>query len=190
MMPQISISQALYEKIKGLAEPFVDTPESVVERCVDFYASSDGAAKAGAGATTGGGAPTLSFSGDNPPDLTFTRILSVKLDGVALNKSSLYWNTLMYDVVARAANKLKSTEKLKQLILVNYVDGEGNAKLGYRFVPVAGLSVQGQDANAAWKTIFHIVKALGFTIDVVFMWENKDKALHPGKQGRMAFEKA
>ena len=63
MMPQISISQALYEKIKGLAEPFVDTPESVVERCVDFYASSDGAAKAGAGATTGGEADLVLLGG-------------------------------------------------------------------------------------------------------------------------------
>jgi hypothetical protein len=190
MTPQISISQSLYEKIKGLAEPFVDTPESVMERCVDFYASSHGEAKTSMGATTGNAVTTLAFAGDNPPDLTFTRILSVKLDGVALNKSSLYWNTLMYEVVGRAASKLKSTEKLKQLILVNYVDGEGNVKLGYRFIPVAGLSVQGQDANAAWKTIFHIVKALGFKIDVVFMWENKDKALHPGKQAQMAFEKA
>ena len=190
MTPQISISQSLYEKLKGLAEPFVDTPESVLARCVDFYASSQGANKTSIGGTTSNGGPTLTFSGDNPPDLTFTRILSVKLDGVALNKSSLYWNTLMYEVVARAANKLKSTEKLKQLILVNYVDGEGNPKSGYRFIALAALSIQGQDANAAWKTIFHIVKALGFSIDVVFMWENKEKALHPGKHGQMTFEKA
>jgi hypothetical protein len=27
------------------------------------------------------------------------------------------------------------------------------------------------------------------TIDVVFMWENKDKALHPGKTGQMTFDK-
>jgi len=189
MMPQISISQPLYDKIKGLAEPFVDTPESVITRCVDFYASSYGATKGVSIATQSRGDPVMTFSGDTPPDLTFTRILSVKFDGAFLNKSSLYWNTLMYDVVARAANKLKSPEKLKQLILVNYVDGEGDAKSGYRFIPPAGLSVQGQDANAAWKTIFHLVEALGFTIDVLFMWENKDKALHPGKRGQMALEK-
>ena len=189
MVPQISISQPLYDKIKGLAEPFVDTPESVITRCVDFYASSYGATKGVSIATQSRGDPVMTFSGDTPPDLTFTRILSVKFDGAFLNKSSLYWNTLMYDVVARAANKLKSPEKLKQLILVNYVDGEGDAKSGYRFIPPAGLSVQGQDANAAWKTIFHLVEALGFTIDVLFMWENKDKALHPGKRGQMTLER-
>jgi len=187
-MPQINISQSLYDRIKGLAEPFVDTPESVITRCVDLYASSHGGSKA-VGAPVGNGAVSiLTFPGDAAPDLTFSRILSVKLDGVALNKSSLYWNTLMYDVVAVAAKKLKSMEKLKQLILVNYVDGEGSQKQGYRYIPAAELSVQGQDANAAWKTIFHIVKSLGMKIDVVFMWENKDKALHPGERGQMTLE--
>ena len=188
MMPLINISQPLYDKIKGLAEPFVDTPESVITRCVDFYASSYGAAKSVSATTQGSGDPVMTLSGDTPPDLTFTRILSVKFNGAALSKSSLYWNTLMYDAVARAAGKLKSPEKLKQMILVNYVDGEGAAKSGYRFILVAGLSIQGQDANAAWKTVFHLVKALGFTIDVLFMWENKDKALHPGKRSQMILE--
>ncbi|HEY3621654.1 MAG TPA: hypothetical protein VGL12_04510 [Roseiarcus sp.] len=186
MVPQINISQSLYDKIKGLAEPFVDSPESVITRCVEFYVSSNGAPKPATPPSGSNG--ILIFPGDAAPNLTFTRILSVKLDGDALNKSSLYWNTLMYEVVARAASKLKSMEKLKQLILVNYVDGEGSQKLGYRFIPGAGLSVQGQDANSAWKTIFHIAKSLGMTIDVVFMWENKDKALHPGKSGRMTLE--
>ena len=189
MMPQINISQPLYDKIKGLAEPFVDSPESVITRCVEFYVSSNGSHKPATPPSGSNGSSILTFPGDAAPNLTFTRILSVNLDGGALNKSSLYWNTLMYEVVARAASKLKSMEKLKQLILVNYVDGEGSHKLGYRFIPGAGLSVQGQDANSAWKTIFHIANSLGMTIDVVFMWENKDKALHPGKSGRMSLEK-
>ena len=77
MMPQISISQPLYDKIKGLAEPFVDTPESVITRCVDFYASSYGATKGVWRGTPEPGDPVMTFSGDTPPDLTFTRILSV-----------------------------------------------------------------------------------------------------------------
>jgi hypothetical protein len=186
VMPQINISQALYDKLKALAEPFVDTsPESVMSRCVDFYTSKQGGNCVPVVAQANGITPTLTFAGDIPPDLTFTRILAVKFEGVALNKSSLYWNTLMYDVVAKAANKLKSKEKLKQLILVNYIDGEGLQKQGYRFVPGADLSIQGQDANAAWRATFHIVKSLDMKIDVIFMWENKDKALHPGKTGQM-----
>ena len=75
----------------------------------------------------------------------------IKLDGVNIEKKDLYWNALMLDVVAKAAAKIKSSDKLKQLILVNYVEGEGPHDKGYRYIPEAKLSVQGQAANAAWK---------------------------------------
>ena len=119
---------------------------------------------------------------------TFTRPLSIKLDGKAYEKKDLYWNALLFDVVAKAATKLKSKDKLKQVILVNYLDGEGPHEKGYRFIQDAGLSVQGQDSNAAWKATIHILKAIGMNIDVVFMWESKDKAAYPGKTGRMIYE--
>ncbi len=186
MTPQINVAQSLYDKLKALAEPFVDTPETVITRCVNFYISSHGA---GAPKTTQPGQPSaMSFPADAPPDLTFTRPVAIKLDGVPFEKKDLYWNALMFDIVKRAAGKLKSPDKLKQLILVNYMDGQGPEKQGYRFIPAAELSVQGQDSNAAWKAIMHIVKATGMTIDVTFLWENKDKAAHPGKTGRMIHE--
>jgi hypothetical protein len=39
----------------------------------------------------------------------------------------------MLDVVARAAATLNSPEKLKQIILVNYIEGEGPKGKGYRY---------------------------------------------------------
>ena len=41
----------------------------------------------------------------------------------------------MLDVVARAAATLNSPEKLKQIILVNYIEGEGPKDKGYRLAP-------------------------------------------------------
>jgi hypothetical protein len=41
----------------------------------------------------------------------------------------------MLDVVARAAATLNSPEKLKQIILVNYIEGEGPKDKGYRYIP-------------------------------------------------------
>jgi hypothetical protein len=58
----------------------------------------------------------------------------------------------------------------------NYLDGEADPTTGYRFIKEAGLSGQGQTANPAWKTIYHLVKTLGFSLDVVFAWEDKPKA--------------
>jgi hypothetical protein len=185
MTPQVNVSQSLFEKIKALAEPFVDTPESVITRCVDFYTDNHRAAKPISAQVENGEASAIVFPGDAPPSLTFTRLLSIKLDGKRYDKKDLYWNALMFDVVAKAAAKLKSKDKLKQIILVNYVEGQGAHEKGYRLIPEAGLSVQGQAANAAWQATFHIIKAIGMNIDLVFMWENKDKAAYPGKTGRM-----
>src|SRR5437868_3712341 len=130
MTPQITVSQALYDKIKNIAEPFVDTPDTVITRCVDFYISNSTApaktAERGAGPDN-----AMSFPGDAPPDLSFTRIVSIMLEGKPLDKKDLWWNTLLFEVVGRAAEKLKSPDKLKRLLLVNYSDGESTEK-GYR----------------------------------------------------------
>jgi hypothetical protein len=187
-MPQINVTQSLYDKLKALAEPFVDTPETVVTRCVDFYVSKHEAAKEEHAKPKLGDSSAMSFAADAAPDLTFTRPLSIKLDGKTSEKKDLYWNALLFDVVGKAAAKLKSKEKLKQMILVNYADGQGSQEKGYRYIPDAGLSVQGQDSNAAWKATIHILRAIGMNIDVMFLWENKDKAVHPGKTGRMVYE--
>ena len=171
MVPQINISESLFEKIKALAEPFIDTPESVLTRCVEEYASSRTRSEAGSGRmqpNSGAMAPTKSaemqFPPDLAPDLTFTHVVSISVAGKEYAKKDRYWNTVMFDVVARAAEKLKSKEKVMQLIPVNYVDGVGpKERGGFRYIEEGGFSVQGQDSNAAWKTIFHIAKALGWT---------------------------
>ena len=73
------------------------------------------------------------------------------------------------------------------MLLCNFLDGEADATQGYRFIKEAGLSVQGQAANPAWKTIYHLVRTLGLSLDVVFIWEDKARAAFPGKTGRMRF---
>jgi len=185
MMPNINISTSLYNKLKGIAEPFTDTPESVMERCVDFYVSSHGAAS-----PTDGGADNqsaMAFPWDGAPDLTFTRPISIDLGGTKFERKDLYWNTLMYEVVRIAARKFDTAEKLRLAILVNFVDGEGPPEKGYRFIPEAGLSVQGQDANAAWRAAIHLIKAANMTVDVTFRWENKEGAAYPGRTGQMKY---
>jgi hypothetical protein len=186
-MPQINISNALMDKLKSIAEPFVDTPETAIARCVDFYISKHGAGSYSSPESAGPEHPAV-YLAEDAPDLTFTRLTAVTLDGVKYQKKDLYWNALLFDVVAKAAAKLKSPDKLRQAILVNYVEGEGPQEKGYRYVPDAKLSVQGQDANAAWKATMHLLKSAQLSIDVAFMWENKDKAAHPGKTARMTYK--
>jgi hypothetical protein len=111
--------------------------------------------------------------------------VSIELEGAKFQKSMLYWNPLLFDLVRIAASKIGSTDQLKRILLCNYVDGEGDEKLGYRYIPEAKISVQGQATNPAWKSIHHIVKTLRLSLDVTFVWEDKAKAAFPGKTGRM-----
>ncbi len=188
MVPQINVSQTLFSKLQSIAEPFVDTPETAVAKAVDFYLAHHGeqkVSKAPVVPTTSNAPALLVFAPDAAPDLTFTRPVSIVLQGQKLPKTKLYWNPLLYEVVRIAASKTKSVDELKQTLLCNYVDGEGEQKLGYHFIPEAELSVQGQSANPAWKTISHLAKSLGLSIEVTFIWEDKPEAAHPMKTARM-----
>src|ERR1700694_1865490 len=100
----------------------------------------------------------------------------------ALVKAALYWNPILFAIVAKAAKKLKADE-LKKHLLVNYVDGEGQQDKGYRFIKEAGLSVQGGDAHTVWKAISVLVKAIGMSVEVEFVWEDKPKAALPNATG-------
>jgi hypothetical protein len=184
MMPQISISQPLFTKLQMIAEPFVDTPETAIAKAVEFYLSNHKTTN-GAAHPSHSEASVMLLLPDAPPDLSFTRPVSIELEGSKFQKSMLYWNPLLFDLVRIAASKVGSTDQLKRVLLCNYVDGEGDEKLGYRYIPKAKISVQGQAANPAWKSIYHIVKTLGLSLDVTFVWEDKAKAAFPGKTGRM-----
>jgi hypothetical protein len=189
MTPQISISQPLFLKLQEMAEPFVDTPETVISKAVEFYLSNH---KQGykpnenaqsAPIDTG----VMVFQPDAPPDLSFTRPVSVELEGVKFDKAKLYWNPLLFEIIRLAGIKLKDTDRLKQMLLCNYADGQTGEDTGYRFIPEAGLSVQGGAANSVWKAIGHLVKQLGLKLDVTFVWEDKPKAAYPTKTARMTF---
>jgi hypothetical protein len=189
MMPQINVSQSLFTQLQTIAEPFVDTPETVIQKCVEFYLSNatghKTTAKSGDSPAPPGG--PMVFQPDNPPDLTFTRPMSIKLEGKTFDKGSLYWNPLLFELVRMAGLKGVKGEQLKHMLLCNFVDGEADASQGYRYIREAGLSVQGQAANPAWKTIYHLVRTLSLSLDVVFIWDDKPKAAFPGKTARMRF---
>jgi hypothetical protein len=189
MTPQINISQPLFIKLQEMAEPFVDTPETVISRAVEFYLSNhNGRYKPSDGPQSGPiDAGVMVFQPDAPPDLSFTRPVSIELQGVKFDKPKLYWNPLLFEIVRIAALQVKDTNRLKQMLLCNYADGDVLQDTGYRFIPEAKLSVQGQAANPVWKTISHIVKQLGLKLDVTFVWEDKPKAAHPTKTARMTF---
>src|SRR5437016_221660 len=107
MVPQINVSQSLFTQLQAIAEPFVDTPETVIQKCVEFYLSNATGHKAtpkAADSLSPPGGPMV-FQPDNPPDLTFTRPMSIELEGKTFDKGSLYWNPLLFELVRMAGLK-------------------------------------------------------------------------------------
>ena len=187
-MPNVPVNDENFGRLQKIAIPLVDDINSVIGKCIDAYEklwNGAAAVKDNAAVTIEGSARL--FKPHLAPDLTHTKLLSVNLSGIKLHKQSLYWNSVLNAVIQRAGEKVgNGSGKLLDLIIVNCVPGQKEDS-GYHYIPSADLSVQGQDANASWKAIFHILKALDLSIDVTFMWHENEKASNPGAIGRLLY---
>ena len=171
-MPNVELSAALDERIKSHARPLVDTYESVISRAFDAFEL-----------TLGSGANAIRpFNPAKAPSLTFSKPISITLNEVEFAKADLYWNNLMYAVVREAGKKGLNPEQIKELMVVNSEMGEKSIN-GYAFIPEAGLSIQGQSANGAWKQTYAIANELGFALDVIWAWDDTEKASLPSQKG-------
>ena len=166
--------------------PLVDTIESVINRLLDAYETKDGAPVP---AGSNGEASNLrQFIADTPPDLTHTKVLSTEFNGKPLARGEANWNGLLNAAMRLAKAKAKSTADLKKLVIVNFVEGEKSNE-GYRFLSDVGMSVQGQDANGAWKGACHVAQQLGCNLKVTFIWRDKEGASFPGVTGQFSIGK-
>ena len=174
-MHTVAISQDTFSRLQKNAVPLVDSIETVINRALD-------ALEVG-GATTNATASLIrTFNPESPPSLSFTTVRSVVFEGIRHTPSETYWNSILMNAVRHAAKKGLSPKQISELIIVNHVDGEKN-DVGYKYIDVAGVSVQGQDANAAWKAAYHLAINLDLSIEVTFFWQDNPKAAFPGQSG-------
>lgn len=181
MEQQIAISLQTVARLKAHAEPLVDTFDTVINRAVDALENANGKGATG----TDGSIPLANPAA--PPNLSFTTVRSIVMNGKRFAANEAYWNHLLFAVI-REAKKSLSQEKVTELIVCNHVIGK-KEKDGYKYLEDVGISVQGQDANGAWKAIYHIVQALNFSVDVVFKWQDNVKASAPGEHARFLIAK-
>ncbi len=184
---KVDLSDTLTARLQKIAVPLVDNWESVIAKCVDAYEKQHGTGNGAAPAAPQNGTSAAKlYRPQSPPDLTHTKVLSVEIDGEKLAKPNLYWNNILNEVIVKAKAKIATPDRLDALIIVNHEMGKKEDQ-GYHYIPAADISVQGQDANAAWKAIFHLVKYLDLAIDVTFMWYDNEKAVKPGEVGRLVY---
>lgn len=182
----VELPDDLFAKLQKHAVPFIDTPVTVIERAVRALEQGDEEPSTSAIAAIGSDAPR-SFNPAAPPNLTHTKPRSAKVDGIPLPYSDTYWNSIWFAVIRRAAARGVSTQDLLDLITTNRQAGR-RLDNGFTYIEEAGLSVQGQDANGAWRQTFAIASATGIAVEVVFAWQNNPKAAMPNTVGSFYVE--
>lgn len=176
------ITDATFERLKAHAEPLVDTIDSVINRALDALEEKSGSGPHGSKARS-----IRRFNAAAPPSLAHTSVKSIELCGRILKPNETYWNALLIATLREAAKRGKRRDDLSKLVLGNCRPGRKEDE-GYRFYEDLGLSIQGQDSNAAWRATFHIASKLGLPLTVTFAWLDNPKSAYPGASGMFVVE--
>jgi hypothetical protein len=171
------ITDATFERLKAYAEPLVDTIDSVINRALDALDEKSGG-------ESHSFAPTLirQFNPAAPPSLAHTTVKAIELCGRLLKPNETYWNTLLIATLREAKSRGTETDELSRLVLGNCLVGRKEDE-GYRFYKDLGLSIQGQDSNAAWRATYHVASKLALSLTVTFVWQDNPKSAFPGSTG-------
>ena len=182
MTHTIDLPDELFARLQKHAVPLIDTPLTIIERALVALEAGD---EEVASARPKSGA--RSFNPAAAPNLAHTTPQKVVVAGKQLPKGHSYWNPLMYAVILEAAARGVGKDDLLELITINRVNGRKEDQ-GYRYLDAVGISVQGQDANAAWKQAYRVASSIGIAIEVVFAWQDTEKAAMPNTLGSFFVE--
>lgn len=173
----IELPDELFAKLQRHAIPLVDTPLTVIDRALTALEEGDEEDN-----SKGGDFGIRSFNPAAAPSLSFTTPQIVKIGTKMLPKSKTYWNPIMYAVIEEAAKRSIPQSDIMDLLVVPHIVGRKEDN-GYKYVEAAGISVQGQDANSAWKQTYRLASSFGIAVQVEFSWQNTDKAALPNTAG-------
>ena len=180
-MTSIDIPQELFKRLERHARGF-DTPANVISRAIDALEHGNQADAAPPIL----GAKVPEFEALFPPNLTHTKVVAATFNQKPVKPAN--WNRLLDTALIFAAKHTGDFEKLRKIATVNIVKGEKHDE-GYDYIPEAGLSVQGQDANAAWRGVVVLAQNLRVPVEVSFLWRNKEGASIPVNRGPCGWDK-
>lgn len=175
-MPHIEISEQALAYLKKHAEPLIDTTVSVLDRILAEHAAL---------ATKPKGQPEaleMRFSGDGLPSVKFTTIVSAQVAGKPATQR--YWNNILEDLIAACVQKGASPAEVRSVLQANVLDGNQSDN-GYRFVPTAGFSFQGLEANRVCRNLAILCERFGIPVDIEIRWQDDEKAVFPKQSARI-----
>ena len=173
-MPQIDVQNSTMERLKRLAEPFVDTPETVILKALAALESLTGEEESEVLPSD----VDITIDPRNIPNLTHTKVLNAKLEGKTVQRPN--WNSVLDLVLIRGRKNGLKAHEIQRITNVNVKEGS-KVDEGYSYIESVNLSIQGQDSNAACRGILAMSRHLKMPVELEFMWRTKDGAAHPGK---------
>ena len=176
----IEISDMLFRRLQCFAEPFVDTPESIISRALDALASIDHCTPQTT--ITKSSDKKIFNSMQNLPSLSHTRVHSAIFGHTHISGN---WATLLENSLIVSAGLLGSVEDLMQIAKANLVKGRGIKEKGFEYIAELGCSFQRSDANTTLRYIAHLATELDLPFTVEFEWRDDPKAAYPGCQGKI-----
>ena len=179
-MAQITVEQPTFERLQSHAKPFVDTPDTVVNRALDALEelASKPVDPLGAEHEFAGGV----VDPNQLPDLKYTKVLAASIDEKPVTPAN--WNSLLRKLLIRAMEHFGSFDNVQRLCAVNMVQGVKDDE-GYKYLPEIQVSCQGVPANAAANAAVALAQALGASFRVDFQWRRKEQASRPGQSARL-----
>ncbi|MDB2438665.1 hypothetical protein N9W89_08125 [Hellea sp.] len=173
MAKQIEISEWAYQTISSLMTPD-DTAGSVISRLLASAVSPEHSTQ-----TIVVPSNELNFHLAAVPDLTFTKIISVQINGKVINANK--WKSLRDEMIKLG---LESGVSMDDVSSVHTVKGEKNDE-GFEFHESLGISIQGQSAKDSWKTCSDICSIIEANLEVLVQWRDNEKAAYPGKKAKL-----
>jgi len=106
----------------------------------------------------------------SPPDLSFTTRLSGHFGTADVSN----WNELLHAAIVAGVKNGMGIAELKAALSANLRPGI-HTNHGFRPVKGTDVSVQGLEANRAWRDSVILARILGIEVQVAFSWQNCDK---------------
>jgi hypothetical protein len=178
MMPVVRIPDPIYKRLQAIAVPFEDTPITVIERLLSEYEARHKPEEI----TESENYRVL--DPDAPPNLHHSRVVRAVIGDSEIRQPN--WNKIVDKAHLLAIGQGISPEALIKLTLSHVVQGENNTS-GFHYLPQVNISVQGVDANLAWRNILHLAKNLKVPIEIYFHWRDKEESAYPGEKGKLVW---
>lgn len=180
-MPQIEVSDKNFRRLQSLAQPLIDTVNTVIDRLIDSYERSNAITDVARPQKVT--VPMTEFDPASPPPLTHTKLRSAMFGGIEIDRPK--WADVVRTALEVGIGRL-GFDNLRTSTDANIVKGKKTSD-GYSYLPKLDVSVQGEDAQDCWRIAFDLAKKINVPLNVSFEWRDKEGAANPGQMGKLTW---